>query len=530
MQIPPKPSPAKKMAGYIPLSLAVALGFATTARAQYLPTNTIDFSDQTTGTLATDSTTTPLAGMPAGISVNFYWPGWSFEFMDISGWAAWGAQYVDPNADTMTINMRTSGSAPQDLAALDFSSPVIIWSLDLINWSAGSGSTVKVLGKLAGNLQWSFNWGTNAVVQWITLTNGAFAPVDELQFVGPDWQLYATHILISDATGAPPYTNPPPLISDFQASPNSRFRGLGVPVNLVWTVDPNATITLDNGIGDVTAWTTAGIGSYTVSPTNTTTYTLTSQDGANVTNAQITVLGSVLPTNVGLMTFEDQSTSGTFNPWYNWNAPTGVYMTWTGWATISDNFGAFGTPNAVYPLQWPLGSTNILGGTNNATILFQDENADSLPIMVNSFEFDNNTNNIPYWGAVHIEGRLAGVVQWTFDQSQAVQWDNEITQGSGILIDELDFTGQWYHYANFALSTGFLPTPVLNSPTATNGQFQFSWDSVENWANYLVYQTPALGTPWSRVAVQTPTPTGATNTYSTANNNTTGFYRVMRVP
>ncbi len=68
----------------------------------------------------------------------------------------------------------------------------------------------------------------------------------------------------------------------------------GELVLLSWLADPSATLTIDNGVGPVDAFTDNGVGNIEVFPTANTTYTLTSNRGGDVDTASVTV-------NVGLV-------------------------------------------------------------------------------------------------------------------------------------------------------------------------------------------------------------------------------------
>src|SRR5581483_5419964 len=69
-------------------------------------------------------------------------------------------------------------------------------------------------------------------------------------------------------TGAPPGAQPPPVISSFTAQPSSV--AANQPATLAWNVTGATSISIDNGIGDVT-----GSPGVTVYPSQTTTYVLT---------------------------------------------------------------------------------------------------------------------------------------------------------------------------------------------------------------------------------------------------------------
>ncbi len=58
---------------------------------------------------------------------------------------------------------------------------------------------------------------------------------------------------------------------------------------LRWIADPTASLSIDQGIGNVDGNTSSGIGSIAVSPTETTTYTLSSTRGGDVETAQVTI-------------------------------------------------------------------------------------------------------------------------------------------------------------------------------------------------------------------------------------------------
>ena len=81
-----------------------------------------------------------------------------------------------------------------------------------------------------------------------------------------------------------------PVISSFKASPTTITQGQSS--TLSWSVsgNPAPTVTVDNGVGDVTALT-----SKTVSPSQTTAYTLTAQNDQGTATATATVTVSTSP-------------------------------------------------------------------------------------------------------------------------------------------------------------------------------------------------------------------------------------------
>ncbi|MBV8819106.1 MAG: hypothetical protein JO022_12165, partial [Acidobacteriaceae bacterium] len=81
----------------------------------------------------------------------------------------------------------------------------------------------------------------------------------------------------------PPSPSPQgPAIMMFTSSPDSSYPGF--PVTLTWSVSGASSVSIDNGIGTVPAYS-----SITVYPTQTTTYTLTANNGSGQSTASVTV-------------------------------------------------------------------------------------------------------------------------------------------------------------------------------------------------------------------------------------------------
>lgn len=92
--------------------------------------------------------------------------------------------------------------------------------------------------------------------------------------------------------------DPPPVVNSFSASPS--YIKPGETATLTWTVsdvlERNVTVTISPGIGSVPA-----SGSYVVSPTSTTTYTLTAtnEDGTVTASTTVTVAAPVATSDTG---------------------------------------------------------------------------------------------------------------------------------------------------------------------------------------------------------------------------------------
>jgi len=107
-----------------------------------------------------------------------------------------------------------------------------------------------------------------------------------------------------DATIPIPSTNPPAIIS-FSAAPSEIMAGQRS--TLTWSVSGANTVSLDNGIGDVSTLT-----STSVSPAQTTTYTLTATNSAGSTTAVATVtVGTQTPPPGGSTSIWPNSTTPT---------------------------------------------------------------------------------------------------------------------------------------------------------------------------------------------------------------------------
>ena len=106
----------------------------------------------------------------------------------------------------------------------------------------------------------SVSQGTHLIsIQYYERTGGATAHVS--------WTLNSS---------APPPPNQTPVISSFIATPSNA--SAGQPVSLAWAVSGASSVSIDQGVGDVTGRT-----SVVVTPAATTTYTLTASSAAGAT-------------------------------------------------------------------------------------------------------------------------------------------------------------------------------------------------------------------------------------------------------
>jgi len=88
--------------------------------------------------------------------------------------------------------------------------------------------------------------------------------------------LSEAEILEVATTGIPPFTPPaPPPLAIRSFNSDLPAVASGAPVSLRWDATKNVQVSIDQGIGDVTANTVSGLGSIAVTPNGTRTYTLT---------------------------------------------------------------------------------------------------------------------------------------------------------------------------------------------------------------------------------------------------------------
>jgi uncharacterized protein YkwD len=124
---------------------------------------------------------------------------------------------------------------------------------------------------------------------------------------------------------APPTANPAPVIASISASPASVAPGQTSV--LTWSASGAASLSLDNGIGDV-----SGKTSFAVSPNSTTTYRLTATNSSGSTSATVTVtvtapVSDTQPPSVPVLTGATAA------------SPSQVNLTWT---ASADNVGVAG--------------------------------------------------------------------------------------------------------------------------------------------------------------------------------------------
>jgi len=145
---------------------------------------------------------------------------------------------------------------------------------------------------------------------------------------------------------------PAPAITSFLASPSTIT--MGQRATLSWSVSGATSVTLDNGIGDVSRVTT-----FPVSPTQTTTYTLTaSNSGGSVTaRALVTVVAVAAPPVINTFAASPAVLTAGQSTTLSWNV--------TGANTVTIN-GANVPEVSAMQITPPQTTSYVLSATNNA--------------------------------------------------------------------------------------------------------------------------------------------------------------------
>jgi chitodextrinase len=125
-----------------------------------------------------------------------------------------------------------------------------------------------------------------------------------------------------------------PAISSFRATPG--IIATGESATLTWTVSNATSVTIDNGVGDV-----SGLSSFVVSPATSTTYTLTVSDGSESTSAQTRVFVSTVSHTWSHVQTNAGNANGASTNTVAFGSPTAagnlivVQVTWSAGSTFS---------------------------------------------------------------------------------------------------------------------------------------------------------------------------------------------------
>ena len=151
-----------------------------------------------------------------------------------------------------------------------------------------SGVKIYVDGTLASTTTSKDTLGARTIANTVNLDLGTRQDGAAHYFNGALYEeaVWRTSLAASDITYI--YTNgitPPVLVTNFIATPTTLYAGQTAVLR--WEVEPGTSVSLDQGIGDLTALTTNGIGTRTVTVEGTTTYTLTATKTSRPTEVKL---------------------------------------------------------------------------------------------------------------------------------------------------------------------------------------------------------------------------------------------------
>lgn len=315
----------------------------------------------------------------------------------------------------------------------------------------------------------------------------------------------------------------------------------GTPTTLSWQVDPAASVSIDKGVGNVDANTVAGVGSIDVSPTETTTYTLTSTRGPDIATRTFTVtfIDLALLWEIGI----DNNGQPEFE---NENEVTGLYYWEDGdyTATSPDGGVTFGELWSGGMEPWNNGAANDDLGfrrafsdfVTNTHIFFQLEAGEATPASQFTFSIEMRDAQA---GTMHdLDYRMNGTTFHSVADVDAVG-NNEVLitdtftgqdvgaqPGANVLtIERTGGTGGWIQmdYVRLEVQPIEARDFVITSITRNGGDVTLTWNSLPG-RNYTLESAgdtthwlevddsiPSQGTSTS--FTDTTVPAGATRIY-----------------
>jgi uncharacterized protein YkwD len=147
----------------------------------------------------------------------------------------------------------------------------------LLSWSSSGATTLSIdngVGDVSGRTSATVS-PSQSTTYTLTATNGGGAAT-------------ATLTIVVNTPPPPPPSPGVPIIAFFNASPSTIAPGQAAMLS--WSTTGATAVTIDNGVGNV-----PGLTSLSVSPGQTTTYTLTASNSAGSTTAKVTVTVNASP-------------------------------------------------------------------------------------------------------------------------------------------------------------------------------------------------------------------------------------------
>lgn len=316
--------------------------------------------------------------------------------------------------------------------------PALVRTDNQINFDWGSGSPDKSLAPYNFSARWQgyFNLSPGDYTFTAITSDGMRVFVDGLTVLDrwrdqpPNWYTVhqtltgGTHLIVVEyyeRTGGAvaqvswlnnnPVVQPPPVVLAFAASAPSIAPVS--PVTLSWNVSGATSVTIDNGVGDVT-----NRSSVSVSPAQTTSYTLRASNSAGTTAATVTVavtaaVDSTPPTSPTLVSAIAKSFSE-------------VDLTWS---ASSDNVGVTG-----YQV---LRNGAVAGVVSAGTLSFADTGvaANSTYLyMIKAFDAAGNYSAPSNSVQVATPGQATGTCAAAAEAFTGCYYNNTALTGSPVLI------------------------------------------------------------------------------------------------
>ena len=268
-----------------------------------------------------------------------------------------GTKDVTPTATTTYTITATNGSksataavtvtvnaAPQPATATISVTPTIIAASQTyaVTWSSTNAKSVTITPTINGEDP------TTTALSGTSTQVGAHTTTYTINATGTDG---------STATASATVT----VVATTLTASAPKIR-IGQSVTLNWTAESATTVSLDNNIGALTGTS----GSKTVSPTQTTTYTLTATNGAVTSTSQVTV---EVDTSLAVtLTATPQSVPAGGSTTLQWTSTNAVSL------SIDNGIGAVTPPSGQTSVPvnqtttYTITATDATGGTNTASV------------------------------------------------------------------------------------------------------------------------------------------------------------------
>jgi peptidoglycan/xylan/chitin deacetylase (PgdA/CDA1 family) len=365
-----------------------------------------------------------------------------------------------------------------------------------------SANPTSINSGSSSQLSWSVTGASSTsispTVGTVTGTSVNVSPTQTTTYVltatNPGGSVTATTTVTVNQTTPPPAK---PVINSFSANPSTITTGSST--QLSWSVTGASSTSIDNGVGVVTGT------SVNVSPTQTTTYTLTAINPGGTTTAAITVIvqaaTSTTPKPTCSLSANPTSVqSGTPSTltWSSQNATGGTIDNGVGNVGVSGSKSVSPTQTTTYT-----GTFNGAGGTTTCSATVTVTAAPPPTNLIPNGNLEQGTTNNPtgwssdWWGSMKATfqypvagnggGKAAKVIVTNYSSGDA-KWSFDHVNDSSHTIYQ--FSDDYNSNAKTNVSIEFL---------LSNGQYDYEW----------LADVPSSGGVWKTFNAQVTVPTNA---------------------